>query len=227
MNRYRGNRPKKGLVFLRRYCREATIVLSAALVLLVALIFPSHSVGEAFLLSSLLFFAFPVILIRFLMKEPLDNFGFSRGKTRPGIAYTAALVLIFGIIDYLLIFSLGLKDRFSVVRGLTESFWIFLALETVVAIPLYFFYETFFRGFVQFGLEKKIGGYSIVLAALLQALLFARKSRLVIALAFFSSLSAGLIAERSRSIAYSFAFSWIISVSLDIMLLKAIQQGIK
>lgn len=223
----RYDRYKKGKLFFVRHRREATIFLCALLVLLIVSFFPSRSVGEAFFLTLLLFFAFPALVIRFLLKEPSGNFGLSRGELKPGMVYAAALVAIFALIGYILVFQLGLKDNFALVRGLAENFWTFLFLETAVAIPLYFSYEFFFRGFVQMGLEKKLGGYSVVLAALLQTILFLKMSWIAAGLAFFSALSAGFIVRQSRSVTYSVIFSWIISLSLDIMLIRAIQQGLQ
>ncbi len=216
---------QKTKTFLTAHHREATIALAALLVLAVAWLFPSRSVGESFFLFLALFFAFPMLVARYLLKEPFKNFGFFWGEAKAGIVYCSVLSLIFILAEYLMIFHFKLGGRFILVRGLADGFWQFLWLETAVAIPLYFFYETFFRGFLQLGLEKKLGGYSLFLAAVLQTLTFLGNPWILIGFVLLASLSAGFIVRRSRSIVYSFIFSWIVFVSLDIMLIKMVLKG--
>jgi membrane protease YdiL (CAAX protease family) len=104
------------------------------------------------------------------------------------------------------------------------SFAAFLAFEFFISLPLHFFWEFFFRGFLQFGLEKKLGFFSLILATILQILLFGRSGWLAASLVLFSSLAAGFIARQSRSILYSALFLWIISMSLDIMIIRIVHQ---
>jgi len=73
------------------------------------------------------------------------------------------------------------------------------------------------------GLEKKIGNYAVLLPAFAQTLLYAKSPWIIIALIGLSSLSAGFIAQKSRSICYSFAFMWLASFCLDIMIVRYIR----
>jgi hypothetical protein len=58
----------------------------------------------------------------------------------------------------------------------------------------------------------------------LQALLFGRSGWSIFLLILFSSLAAGLIARQSRSILYSAISLWLISMSLDIMIIRIVHQ---
>lgn len=215
----------KGNFFLHNQ-REILIGFCALLAMLVSLIFPSNLFGESFWSSFFLFLLFPFLAIIFILKEPLENFGVSWGKPRVGILWGSIAAAIFILIGFFLVTKPELMDQLSLARGIAGSFWYFLFFELAIALPLHFFWEFFFRGFIQFGLEKKLGAYSLFLQAMLQSVLTLRGSWLLSSLILSSSLAAGLIARQSRSIFYSFIFSWIISVSLDIILIRIIHQAI-
>jgi membrane protease YdiL (CAAX protease family) len=212
---------KNGKKFTRR---ELLIGFCAALVVLVSLIFPQKAYGETFWLSFLLFTVFPTLAILFLLKEPLKNFGISLGERKMGIILSAAIVIVFLFVNYFLLFHTKYGGQLSIARGIVGSFTAFLAFEFFIALPLHFFWEFFFRGFLQLGLEKKLGIFSLILAAILQALLFGRSGWIIFLLILFSSLAAGIIARQSRSILYSALSLWIISISLDIMIIRIVHQ---
>ena len=72
-----------------------------------------------------------------------------------------------------------------------------------------------------------MGIFSLPLAAAAQALLSFRVNLILILLVFFSSLAAGLIVRQSRSVLYSAISLWIISASLDIMIIRIVHQVIR
>mgnify|MGYP001493655768 CR=1 FL=1 len=202
--------------------REILIGFCAALVVLVSLIFPQQAYGETFWLSFLLFAIFPAAVVAYLLKEPLKNFGISLGERKTGLVLSAAFVIVFIFANYYLLFHTKYGGDLSIPRGIAGSFVAFLLFEIFISLPLHFFREFFFRGFLQLGLEKKLGTYSLFLAAILPALLSFRSSAVMIALIFFSSLGAGLIVRQSRSILYSALSLWLISMSLDIMIIRIV-----
>ncbi|MCX6762737.1 MAG: hypothetical protein NT093_03060 [Candidatus Moranbacteria bacterium] len=204
--------------------RELLIGFCAALVILVSLFFPQTAYGETFWLSFLLFAIFPALVAVRLLKEPIKNFGITLGKPKIGIILSVAVVFVFILANYYLVFHSKYAGDLSIARGIVGSFAAFLAFEFFISLPLHFFWEFFFRGFLQFGLEKRLGFFSLILATILQTLLFGRSGWLAASLVLFSSLAAGLIARQSRSILYSALFLWIISMSLDIMIIRIVHQ---
>lgn len=204
--------------------RELLIGFCTILVIGVSLVFPQQAYGETFWLSFFLFAAFPAIAFSYLLKEPIRNLGISLGKMRMGVIFSVAMTAVFISVNYWILFHTKYGGQLSIPRGIAVSFTAFLAFEIFVALPLHFFWEFFFRGFLQLGLEKKLGIYSLFLAAILQALLSFQGSWVMIALILFSSLGAGAIVRRSRSILYSTLALWLISVSLDIMIIRIIHQ---
>lgn len=204
--------------------REILIGFCAALVVAVSLIFPQTAYGETFWISFLLFAIFPAAVASYILKEPLKNFGITLGERKIGILLSAAVVIIFIFANYYLLYYSKYGGQLSIARGIAGSFTAFLAFELFIVLPLHFFWEFFFRGFLQLGLEKKLGMFSLLLASILPAILSFRSSAVMIALIFFSSLGAGLIVRQSRSILYSALSLWLISVSLDIMIIRIVHQ---
>jgi|GEM_PF-940008 len=208
--------------FFRDYQREILIGFCVLLVLFVSLIFPKKSSGESFWLTFFLFFVFPFLAIRFLLKEPLENFGFSRGDMKKGVIFSTIFIAIFIFLNYFIVSKPEFRNQLPIAPGIASNFWNFIIFQFLIALPLHFFGETFFRGFLQMGMENKLGKYSLILQALIQSLLFARGSLALMLLVFLSALTAGIVTWKSRSIFYSFVSMWIISVSLDIMLIRFI-----
>lgn len=205
--------------------RELLIGFSAILAVAISFIFPIKAIGESFWTIFFLYAIFPVVVIRFLLKEPIAAFGISGGRQKQGIILSALFTAIFILACYYLVFHSTLAGQIPIVRSITASFANFLLFEFFIAFPLHFFSEFFFRGFIQLGLENKFGIFSLILPALLQTLFVFRGSWIMILLVVFSSLAAGIIVRQSRSIVYSFVFMWLISISLDIMLIRVITRG--
>jgi len=204
--------------------RDLLIGFCAALVLAVSLIFPQTAYGETFWLSFFLFAIFPAITIVFILKEPLKNFGLTRGLSRAGIIFSVITIVVFVFANYFLLFHSRYGGQLSIPTFIISSFAVFLAFEIFISLPLHFFWEFFFRGFLQLGLEKKLGFFSLILAAILQALIFGRSGWAAAFLVLFSSLAAGLIVRQSRSILFSALSLWLISMSLDIMIIRIVHQ---
>jgi membrane protease YdiL (CAAX protease family) len=204
--------------------RELLIGFCAALVILASLLFSQKAYGETFWLSFFLFAIFPALVAIRLLKEPIQNFGLSWGKPRTGLTISLITVLIFIFANYFILFHTKYGGQLSIARGIVGSFTAFLAFEFFISLPLHFFWEFFFRGFLQLGLEKKLGNFSLLLAAVLPAILSFRSSWIMIVLIFLSSIGAGIIVRQSRSILYSALSLWIISISLDIMIIRIVHQ---
>ena len=211
--------------FLKRYLREILIGFCVLLVLLVRFIFPANLSGEVFWMVLMLFFIFPFLVIRFVLKENLKDFGLKTGNARNGLLFAAILFLVLAAAIYFVVSKGAWRNQLLLPSGIARSFWYFLWFELLIALPIHFFWEFFFRGFVQLGLEKKLGIYSLFLQGLLQTLLAIRGPRPMIFLVLGSSLFSGFVVQKSRSIYYSAAAMWLVSLVLDIMLIRYINFG--
>jgi len=202
--------------------REAFIFFCGLLVLLVGWLFPIQLVSESRFAALILLLAFPVLVILFVLKDPVQNFGLQVGKYKTGLALAAGSFVIFSLLNYFLIFRFNLKEQVLASPGVSPNFWYFLFYELGAATLMVFSWEFFFRGFLQLGLEKKFGIYSLLLGAILSSLIFWKSSWLALGLRFLMYLAAGFTTLKSRSVFYSALAIWLISLALDIMLIKAL-----
>jgi len=205
--------------------RELLIGFVAIFAIAIRFIFPAKLNGEIFWVNLILFFIFPWLVIRFLLKEKLGDFGISWGDPKKGIIFSVFTLAIFLAANYYIVSNPAFRSQLPISPDMARSFWIFLWFEILIFLPLHFFWEFFFRGFLQFGFEKKIGYFAILVQALVQTMVYWGSSWLVILLILSSALFAGLIARASRSIVYSFATMWLISISFDIMIIRLIHHG--
>jgi len=211
--------------FLKKHQREILIGFCALLILLVRFIFPANLSGEVFWMVLTLFFIFPFLVVRFVLKENSKDFGMKFGNIRNGILFAAILFFILAAASYFIVSKGAWRNQLLLPSGIARSFWYFLWFELLIALPIHFFWEFFFRGFVQLGLEKKLGIFSLFLQGLLQTLLAVRSPRPMIFLVLASSLLAGFVVYKSRSIYYSAAAMWLVSLGLDIILIRYINFG--
>lgn len=202
--------------------RDLLILFCGLLVFLVGWLFPIRSVADSLFAALILLFAFPILIVKSILKEPLRNFGFTWGKEKIGLILSGVVIIIFTPLNYLLLFKFQLKNLLVASPGVSSNFWMFLGYELVVATLTVFALEFFFRGFIQLGLEKKLGSYSLFLGTILGTVIFMKNSWLVILIRLLMNLSAGIIAQKSRSIAYPAIAIWLISVMADIMIIKSI-----
>jgi membrane protease YdiL (CAAX protease family) len=205
--------------------RELFIIFCFLAAAIVGWLFPAKSVGDMFWVSIFLFFVFPFLVVKFILKEPLKDFGLSEGNRKKGMASAALFAIAATLAMGFLIQIPKMKGQISLLPGIAGSFPYFLGTELFVVPAIFLSREFFFRGFFQFGLEKRLGNAVIVLQAVLFSLLFIRSSWLEFGYAFFSSLAAGSIAKHSRSVYYSFAALWIISLVIDILVIRMASRG--
>lgn len=204
--------------------RELLIGFCVLLVVAIRFIFPARLAGEQFWLSLILFFIFPLLIVRFVLRENLKSFGFSFANLRKEWLWSATAIFLFSLLSYLLVYFPATRNQLSISPDITQSFALFLWYDLFLAGFILFSAEFFFRGFIGFGLEKKIGYWAIPLQAVLYSLVFLKQSWLEILLIFLIASIAGLIAKKSRSIFCSFAFVWISSLVADIILIRFIHQ---
>jgi uncharacterized protein len=219
------SKKKKGNFFQNNQ-RETVIGFCVFLAIFVLFIFPVNMTGEAFWINIFLFLLFPWIVIRFLIKEKFESFGISLGDRKQGIILSAIFIAVFGLINYFIIKIPSLRDQLQISPEIVRNFWVFLSFQLVVSLAIHFSWEFFFRGFIQMGMERKLGKYAVIAQAIVQTAIFARNSWVAIFLIAFSSLFAGIITKQSRSILYSFVSMWLISLSLDIMIIRYIHQAV-
>lgn len=145
---------EKNLPLIVAHNRELLIGFGALLVIVIRFVFPAKLDGELFWINLALFFLFPWLVIRFLLKENLQSFGLSWGNRKIGLILSAVVLLLFVGANYIIISRPDLRNQLQISPDLAKGFWTFFGFIIFISLPLHFFWEFFFRGFIQLGLEK-------------------------------------------------------------------------
>lgn len=133
-------------------------------------------------------FLLPVLIIRFILRGKLSEFGFRAGDYRTGIKFTGVSLLVMGIIIWFVSANSQFLKVYPHLEFARESLIIFLLYE--LGILLYMFsWEFMWRGFTLFGLYPKFGLYAVFIQMIPFVILHNGKP----ALETFSSVLGGIV----------------------------------
>jgi hypothetical protein len=144
---------------------------------------------------TLFYLVIPVLLIRFVFRQPLKAFGFQIGDWRNGLLMTASAVLILAPVLWIAVRHSSETAAYYQSQAFTMTlFWLTL-LELIG-------WEFFFRGFVLFGYQMQFGDHALWLQAVPFALAHLGKPALETLTTLFSGFLFGLVAKKTRSFIY-------------------------
>lgn len=202
--------------------KENILTILVALVCLVLLFnFRTENIFQTSV-AALAFLAFiPAAFVKIALKRNLSDYGFQLGNARQGIVWSllsflALSVLIYGASRYV-----NFAQIYAVPGWVSNNFRYFM-LNALLLVGIFsVLYEIFFRGFVLLGTEKNLKYWSIILQfALFSLLVFnMRENRMEMIYVLLAPFS-GIIAYKSRSLAYPIVFSWIFHVLADALFIK-------
>jgi membrane protease YdiL (CAAX protease family) len=165
--------------------------------------------------SFVLFGLVPVVVIRFVFRESLSDFGVRIGDWSFGWKALLVLGVIYAISGYSSSKMPEFLAEYPVYRGAGESGETFL-LHALSYLFFYAGWEMYFRGFMQFGLRPSFGDWNAILIQVVASCLVHIGKP---AAETFSSILGGLIwgilAFRTRSLLYGIITHWILGISLD------------
>jgi hypothetical protein len=197
-----------------------TEIISSAIVLaclLLASLFPVR--GSFQVLSNNLFFllVLPVLYIMIILKKNPGQFGFNLENRRTGFSWALGMLLVSLVLMLFPIYFFDFAHKYALPKYINRVFWLFLIYELGLVNFVLFIYEFFFKGFLLFLLDRKIGYWSIIIQALV-FILFLISTRMIswqlvpmIILAF----TGGVTAYKSRSFIYSYLMSLFFMLILD------------
>lgn len=169
------------------------------------------------------FLLFPILYVQFILGESWVAMGFRMEQTLSGwVGVILAVGFGFGIFFFGYAWWPALHDAYRLPFVVERSFLAFVRYELFLLITL-FFYEVFFRGFIQLLFLRQFGLWSVLLQwGIFLLFLFASQSLGMnqSAMILFTPL-AGWVAYRSQSIWYSFLASGLFFMMTDVFLLLA------
>jgi CAAX protease family protein len=152
--------------------------------------------GDFFIL-----FVVPVLIIKFLLKENVTDYGISLGDYKAGLKIT----LIFLIIMIPVIWFVSSLPEFGRtyphLASTRDSWGIFFLFELGIFVYM-FAWEFIWRGFVLFGLEKQFGYYAVLIQMIPFLILHNGKPAPETFGAIIAGIALGILALRTRSIFY-------------------------
>ena len=168
-----------------------------------------------FISSFVLFGIVPILIIRYFFREPLSAYGLQWGNVSFGLKAVAVLGFVYVLSAYPSSRMPDFLAEYPVFRGAGHSVQTFL-LHALSYLLFYLGWEIYFRGFMQFGLRSSFGDWNAILVQVLAScLVHIGKPSGEIYSSILGGLIWGLLAFRTRSIAYGVATHWILGVSLD------------
>lgn len=168
-----------------------------------------------FFSAFILFGILPYLIIRFLFKERLSSYGLQLGDWRFGLKAFLILAPIFILASYSSINNPDFLAEYPLFKGAAASPSVFLS-HVFAYLFFYIGWETYFRGFMQFGLRESLGDWqSILVQTAVSCLLHIGKPAGEIYGSIIGAVVWGIIAFRTRSILFIILLHWLLGVSLD------------
>jgi membrane protease YdiL (CAAX protease family) len=157
----------------------------------------------------------PFLIIKFLFREPFSSYGLQLGDWRFGLKAFLVLAPIMVAATFQSSRQPEFVAQYPLFRGAAASPQMFLGHAASYLI-FYIGWETYFRGFMQFGLRGTLGDWnSILLQTLVSCTLHIGKPAGEIYGAILGGLAWGIVAFRARSILFIILLHWLLGVSLD------------
>lgn len=160
----------------------------------------------------------PLIIIKYVFHESLSDYGLQWGDVSFGLKAIAVIGLFYVISAYSSSKMPEFLAEYPVYRGAGQSAQIFI-LHALSYLVFYIGWEIYFRGFMQFGLRASMGEWNAILIQVLAScLVHIGKPAGETYTSILGGLIWGLLAFRTKSIAYGVATHWILGVSLDLFI---------
>jgi membrane protease YdiL (CAAX protease family) len=161
----------------------------------------------------------PALVIKFVFREPLSHYGVRLGDWRWGLK----AFLILAPVMIALTFPSSRMGSFRVEypfykgAGGSPSHFVFYSL---LYGAYYVGWEFFFRGYMQFGLGKRLGDWNAILVqTLASCLVHICKPDAEIYSSILGGIVWGMVVFRTRSLLPALMLHWLLGISLDVFII--------
>ncbi|UCD84768.1 MAG: CPBP family intramembrane metalloprotease [Deltaproteobacteria bacterium] len=167
------------------------------------------------IVSFLLWFVIPLLLIKLLLKENLAGWGLCLGDYRFGLKFLFLAMVIMVLPLYLNAQSPEFQAEYPLTKLAGKSPTHFLLWELTYLI-YYISFEFIFRGYMLFGLKDKLGPFMAIMAQTIPStIIHIGKPEGETIAAILSGIVLGAVALRTRSILYVLIFHWYVGITTD------------
>lgn len=215
---------------LREYLKEikqldletAIIIVYSTFILLLGiylrrihLFLPRQVFLDRLIFLGILYTVSPFLLFFIFNYKPKD-FGISLGHIKKWAKETLVLYLIMVVILFLAFKFTNLKSVYPLYRRAAKGTDVFLIYQVIKLFHM-FSWEFFFRGFMLFSLEKKVGKVSILIQTIPFAIMHYRKPQLEAYGSIFAGIFLGILGVRARSFLPCALLHFIVALTADLL----------
>ena len=174
-----------------------------------------------FVVFFILMFVIPVLIIKYLFKKPLNDYGLRLGDAKFGFKFVLiVLPLLVVPLIYLASKMPDVRSEYPLAKILFDHREAIFWYELAYVIFYYIAWEFFFRGFLLFGLKDKLGSFNAILIQTISScLIHIGKPEGEIIGSIIVGIIFGAIALRTRSIWYVFILHAAMGVLTDIFII--------
>lgn len=147
------------------------------------------------------FFILGIVIIKFGFKEKFSDYGFQLGDIKIGLSFSLLFLLVMIILIWFVSATPAFAEKYPHLSS-AKSDWNTLFIYETGMLLYMFAWEFIWRGFMLFGLEKKFGGYAVLMQMIPFVILHNGKPFLETFGAIFGGIALGILALRTRSIYY-------------------------
>jgi len=147
------------------------------------------------------FFVLGILIIKFGFKEKLSDYGLRLGYFKVGLKISLVFLSVMIILIWFVSATPTFAEKYPHLSS-AKSDWNTLFIYEAGMLIYMFAWEFIWRGFMLFGLEKKFGGYAVLMQMIPFVILHNGKPFLETFGAIFGGIALGILALRTRSIYY-------------------------
>jgi len=168
-----------------------------------------------FLLDGSLMFVSSVIIIKFILKEKIKDFGFTFGDAKFG--FITMLIFFAVMLPVLWVVSASPSFADAYPQGgdeLKKDLLLLVFYEFCILVYM-LGWEFLWRGFTLFGLYPKFGIYAVFIQMIPFFILHRGKPELELFASIFAGIILGIQALRARSFLYAWFIHFLVMLSID------------
>jgi membrane protease YdiL (CAAX protease family) len=161
-------------------------------------------------------FVLSVIIIKFILKENLKDYGLALGDYKTGIKISALFLAVMLPIIWIVSSTESFIQKYPHLHTARESWTIFFIYESGMLLYM-FAWEFIWRGFMLFGLKERFGYYAVFIQMIPFVILHNGKPELETFGAIAGGIALGILALRTKSFYYCVAVHIGIMFLIDII----------
>ncbi len=160
------------------------------------------------------FFLVGSLIIKFLLKEKVKDFGLTFGDYKTGFYFTFIFMIVMIPILWIVSSYPAFTAKYPHLASAKGDWGIFFVFEAGMFIYM-FAWEFIWRGFMLFGLEKRFGYYAVLMQMIPFVILHNGKPDIETFSAILGGIALGALALRTRTFLYGVFVHFGIMFSID------------